>query len=163
MQIARTRTKYYVLSILGALAVAVGVLALAPSAQAQTNPTIIFVPGQPGVVSQGITLACSGGPPFTVEIPSGGPPGNCDVTSLGGSPSGLVCETPTTVTATTGLVPVFVLQGFICSAPVAPPADAPPAEASGSGGGEGGAAAPITQEGEQESEAGEIDQSFEVS
>ena len=31
------------------------------------------------------------------------------------------------------------------------------------GGGAGGGAAPITQEGEQESEAGEIDQSFDVS
>jgi hypothetical protein len=75
-------------------------------------------------------------------------------------PADLICDievlfSPTEVT------PPFA-AGFQCRALETPPSPAPP-NGGGGGGGGGGGATPITQEGEQESESGEIDQTFEVS
>lgn len=70
-------------------------------------------------------------------------------------PEGQVCDIPVDFT----FEGVLVGSGFQCRVPEAPPGDG---GGSGTGGG-GGGAAPITQEGDQESEAGEIDQSFDVS
>ena len=61
MQVTRTRSKYYLLSVLGALVLAVGVLAVAPSAQAQVvpEPPSIDKECTPNPVQVGQTLTCT--------------------------------------------------------------------------------------------------------
>ncbi len=60
MQITRTRTKYYLLGVLGALVMAGGVLALAPSAQAQlVNTVTVDKECSPNPVQIGQPLTCT--------------------------------------------------------------------------------------------------------
>ena len=204
MPLTRTRSKYYVLSVLGALVLAAGVLAVAPSAQAQNGiePTIDKeCTPNPILVGQQITCTIDLAAPNTfaadVEVltdtfPAGVRPIRATVQQF----SRLGPETPfaCTVSGSTVTCPSFSLgeqtQGIVVSATVTIVAIAEQcgtfentATAEGfrsytvedteeitvegcegaAGGGAGGGATPITQEGEQESEAGEIDQSFEVS
>jgi hypothetical protein len=67
----------------------------------------------------------------------------------------LVCDDPATLflRLLEGGVPDVPLSAFVCSVPVEEKAQ--PSSSS--------SPAPVTQEGDQESESGEIDQSFEVS
>jgi hypothetical protein len=75
----------------------------------------------------------------------------CQIEQRGGPPAGLICDIPVTLFVVGG--PEF--RGFLCRTeddveeePQSQPQPLPPA--------------PITQEGEQDSESGDIDQSFEV-
>ena len=129
-----------------------GVLATAVPALAQ--PFIVFLPGQPGIQPPGATFSCTDRPfnlPETCEFQQVGPPAD------------LVCDIPTTVTI--GRTGPF--QAFECHAPeptpepTQEPTQEPDARQQQPGAAGGGA--PITQEGEQEAESGDIDQSFDVS
>jgi hypothetical protein len=214
-----TSTKYYLLSVLGALMVAVGVLIVAPSAEAQTaldptvdkectpNPvqvgeqitctidvlpapnTLLFVRVE-DTLPDGLTVIGA-----TSEIQLGGESidsipctveGNT-VTCPPAPQTRVITNTPffstifrvtieasaeqcgtfqNTATAVvpnlqSTLEPVVLLdQRFQDTEQITVEGCE---EAGGVGGGTGGGAAPITQEGEQESESGEIDQSFDVS
>ena len=212
MPITRTRTKYYVLSVLGALVIALGVLAVAPSAQAQEeqqpDPPTLDKECTPNPVQVGQTLTCS----FTVTL---APRSGTIVTFFADTfPSGIrpisVLDTANCIvvgqTVTCEYIANFFLNGFSdvpvtlllnrvdaiaeqCGTfrntasiagefgefpgPVVPEeftaedteditvvgCEEPPVP----GQQQQGSPAPITQEGEQESEAGEIDQSFDVS
>ena len=202
MPITRTRTKYYVLSVLGALAVAVGVLALAPSAQAQTDGECAPVEGGQFCIDKTVSPnPVSVGEPLTFTILLSNESQTTQVFVILGDtlPPGVefVSVTPEQDCTHTGAINhvecVFVIfpgetqevtieviprecGTFTNTATAALFADAPQdteeftvvgcegAGGSGAGGsGAGGGATPITQEGAQESEAGEIDQSFDVS
>jgi hypothetical protein len=131
-----------------AIMVAVGVIAMvlgtAVLAQARTT-NLVFVPPQPDLpFPNGVTGRCADtSDPIDAET--------CEIEQLGGPPAGLICDIPVTLVVVGG--PEF--QAFLCRTqeeeaeqqqdPAAP------------------AATPITQEGDQESESGEIDQGFEVS
>jgi hypothetical protein len=123
--------------------------------------TTIFVPSQPiagvpgaTVPAGGATVTCDGGPPFVLFVdfvsgPTSG--GTCTFEQFGRPGGNFVCDDPTTlfirfVGAGIADIP---LSAFVCSVPVE---EAQPSSS-----------APITQEGEQDSESGEIDQDFEVS
>ena len=217
MQITRTRSKYYLLSLLGALMVAVGVLAVAPSAKAQNeidpevakvcspNPvqvgeqitcTIDVVPAPNTLVAvrvedtlpDGLTVIGA-----TSEIQPGGSPFLCTVAgntvSCPPAPQAFfIISTPgftstfrvtiearaercgTFQNTATAVVPVlqstlepvvlFDLRFQDTEQITVEGCEVPPAPVPGQ---QQGSPAPITQEGEQESESGEIDQSFEVS
>ena len=150
-----------------------GVLTTAVPALAQP-PFIVFIPPQLDEANPaGATVTCAARP-FTL-------PGSCDVATIQpGPPAGLVCDIPTTVL----VIGILTLQAFECREPAAPgptppgltppgltpPGLTPPGltpeqgeQPGAAGAGSGGGAAPITQEGEQESESGEIDQSFDIS
>jgi hypothetical protein len=175
----------------GAVALVSMLLSTAFPGQAQ-EPTFVFVPTQqvpllgpdpipPG--GSGATATCTSGPPFVFTLDSTGNPtpgGNCTQSQEFGPPAGLICDTPTTlflrfVGGPPGgpTIPDIPLSAFVCRAPPtpAPPTPAPvpedeqphhqnhqpkpplPPTRVGT---------PITQDAEQQSEAGEIDQSFEV-
>ncbi len=209
MQITRTRTRYYLLSVLGALAVAVGVLAVAPSAQAQNGPVTVDKACTPNPVQIGQDLTC------TIDVEAA--PGTQAIVQVSDVFEAGVRPTEATLQQVVNGVVVGTFRcgvsGNIINCPFALViADVPqgnaflrltidataeqcgtftntaeaerffplPAstftgteeitvegceEEAGRGGGAagGGGAIPITQEGEQESDAGEIDQSFEVS
>ena len=213
-----TSTKYYLLSLLLALMVAVGVLTVSPSAQAQVveppQPTI-DKECTPNPVQVGQTLTCTidvlPAPDTLVAVrvedtlPDG-------LTVIGATseiqPGG--DSVPCTVAGNTVTCPPAPQTRFIQNDPVtgfssifrvtiearaercgtfqntatatgtvffvSMPGSAPLSESDteqitvegcevppAPGQPQGGGAAPITQEGEQESEAGEIDQSFDVS
>ena len=214
MQITRmASTKYYLLSVLGALMVAVGVLTVSPSAQAQQqiDPLTVDKECNPNPVQVGDPLTCTIDvepafptviQPFTLTdtFPAG-------VTVTGATLqqfiNGIVTVTePCPVTGNTVECPNPIVTGSAFGErTVRVTIDAIAQECGtftntaeaefirgvetfvvtdteqitvvgceeaggvggGTGGGTGGGAAPITQEGEQESEAGEIDQSFDVS
>jgi hypothetical protein len=102
------------------------------------HPThLVFIP------EAGITLSC-GDNTDPVEIST------CDFEQVG-QPAGLVCDIPVSFTAGGEPIPV---TGLVCRTPTT--ASAGTAE-------EPLPPAPVTQEGEQGSDSGEIDQSFEVS
>ncbi len=214
MLLTSTRNIYYLLllSVLGALSVAVGVLAVASSTQAQTVPTptftktaspnpatvgevIIFEIVETNNTSAPINASFDDSFPSSLQyVPGtfaaiGNSLGNCFLNTtepvknrvsgtfplrpgatggcrVGFRPTepGLLTNTATDSFGQTASVTVCVQTpgGSECSAPPAPPApgqrpDQRPDQR------QGGVPAPITQEGEQESEAGEIDQSFDVS
>jgi uncharacterized repeat protein (TIGR01451 family) len=204
------RTKYYLLSVLGALAVAVGVMALATSAQAQTpaRECATFGNGQaclektvsPDPVTVGETInftirvtnentALTFNDPFLLvdTLPPGlqvvsvtqsvTPPGTTPTCIVGGNtvtcpgpriipPGGAFTLTiEATPTECGDFVNTATNQTFTVEAPFTVVGCDEEAGAGGGvgGGADGGGAAPINQEGEQESEAGEIDQSFDVS
>ncbi len=69
-------------------------LILPATAEAQEADSIVYFP-----YGNGATYSCTGGPPFIFD--SAGT-GNCTVQQIG-SPAGLLCEVPTTIT--------FVLHG----------------------------------------------------
>jgi hypothetical protein len=145
--------------------IAVGVMALvlgfAVLAQAQERTTL-FVPSQPipgtsdGVPPGGATVSCTG-TPFVLFIGPDGPisGGTCDFEGFGRPGGNLVCDDPTTLFLRpppgSGIPDDVPLSAFVCSVPVeeeeAQPSSSP---------------TPVAQEGEQESESGEIDQDFEV-
>jgi hypothetical protein len=172
--------------------VAVGVMAmvlasavLAQAQQAQES-TILFVPAQQivgggEVPPGGATVSCTG-TPFVLFLgpPSGEPTsgGTCTFENFGPPGAEFVCDTPTTLFLRFvggDIVPDIPLSAFECRVPPTPPPPptpapvpedhqphhqnhqphTPPPPQSGT--------APITQDAEQQSEAGEIDQSFEVS
>jgi hypothetical protein len=175
----------------GAMALVSMLLSTALPGQAQ-EPTFLFVPTQqvpllgpdpipPG--GAGATAACTSGPPFVFTLDAGTgeptPGGNCTQSQFG-PPAGLICDTPTTLFLRFvggDTVPDIPLSAFVCRVPPtpAPPTPAPPTPAPvpedeqhhqnhqppSTPPTQG--AAPITQDSEQQSEAGEIDQSFEVS
>jgi hypothetical protein len=77
--------------------------------------------------------------------------GNCEQVGVG-RPAGLVCDDPATITVQfVGIPDVFPLSAFVCHAPEGEETSQPLPPA------------PITQEDEQESESGEITQTFEIS
>jgi hypothetical protein len=199
VQITRTRSKYYLLSLLGALMVAVGVLAVAPStAQAQLEASA-DKECTPNPVQIGEQLICTVEvvPPIPDQValiffedtfPVGITPTSATLTAVAGECE-VVSNTVICEGATTGAAPLFrvtidataqqcgtfqntasaavtnlivrhatateeiTVEG--CEEPLPPAA---PGQQPG-----GGGAAPITQEGEQESESGEIEQTFDVS
>jgi hypothetical protein len=123
--------------------------------------TTIFVPSQPiagvpgaTVPAGGATVTCDSGPPFVLFVdfvsgPTAG--GTCTFEHFGRPGGNFVCDDPTTlfirfVGAGIADIP---LSAFVCSVPVEEPQPLPPA--------------PITQESEQESESGEIEQTFDIS
>jgi hypothetical protein len=126
--------------------------------------TTIFVPSQPiagvpgaTVPAGGATVTCDGGPPFVLFVdfvsgPTSG--GTCTFEHLGRPGGNFVCDDPTTlfIRILGQEIADIPISAFVCSGPVDEEQEA--AQPS---------PAPITQEGDQESEAGEIDQSFEVS
>ena len=67
---------------------------LPATAEAQEADSIVYFP-----YGNGVTYSCTGGPPFVFD--SAGT-GNCSIEQIG-SPAGLVCDVPTTIT--------FVHQG----------------------------------------------------
>ena len=208
MPVTRTRIKYYLLSLLGTLVIALGVLAVAASAQAQQEPPpappTLDKECTPNPVQVGQTLTCS----FTVTL---APRSGTIVTFFADTfPSGIrpisvldprcmvdgqtvTCPGVMSTFTTIQDVPeIFLLNtvdaiaeqcgtfrntasiagefGGGIGEPLLPftAADTEEITVEGceeeaGGGGGGGGAAPITQEGEQESEAGEIDQTFDVS
>ena len=146
-----------------ALLAAALVLLSAVAGQARERTTIFVpsqpIPGVPGatVPAGGATVTCDGGPPFVLFVDAVSGPtsgGTCTFEQFGRPGGNLVCDDPTTlfirfVGAGIADIP---LSAFVCSVPV----DEEAQQSSS-------APAPVTQEGDQESEAGEIDQSFEVS
>ncbi len=88
----------------------VSISAVPATAQSET---LVYLPNF-GPTGVGGTFSCTDGPPFTSVYPSTAnnpnPSGNCDF-SQNGQPSGLVCNTPTTVTFPNG----ETLSGSICS------------------------------------------------
>jgi hypothetical protein len=126
--------------------------------------TTLFVPSQPlpgggQVPGGGATVSCNSGPPFVLFLDpvTGGPTsgGTCTFEQFGRPGGNLVCDDPTTLflrpPAGSPILDDVPLSAFVCSVPVeeeAQPSSSP---------------APINQEGDQESESGEVDQTFEVS
>jgi hypothetical protein len=122
--------------------------------------TTIFVPSQPivgvpgaTVPAGGATVTCDGGPPFVLFVdfvsgPTSG--GTCTFEHLGRPGGNFVCDDPTTlfIRFVGGGIADVPLSAFVCSVPEEVQPSSP---------------TPITQEGEQNSESGEIDQSFGVS
>lgn len=210
MQITRTRTKYYLLSLLGTLLVAVGVLAVAPTIQAQTTDRDCRAGGggqiclektvspNPGIVGQPITftvtqenLSPTSFNPLPTTLEDVLPPGLQVVSvtppcTLNAPTNTVTCPPRTlpafgeftfTITAiptqcgsfvntarelapNTGAELLRVEVPFrVCEEEVLQQGAVPEQEASQ----RGEASAESTQEGEQESEAGQIDQSFDVS
>jgi hypothetical protein len=209
MQITRTRTKYYLLSLLGALMVAGGVLALTPSARAQVTPPPPTIDKEcsPNPVQIGEQLTC------TIDVEPPDPQTDAIVQVTDTLPAGVMltgatqqqlvdgsvdltqpCEvTGNSVTCPPGTVSGEAVTPARTSVRVTieataeqcgtftntaeaedftdPPTNVedteeftvvgcqvPPTPDQ-----QPGVPGPISQEGEQESEAGEIDQSFEVS
>ena len=165
---------------MAAVFVVATLLAVAFAATAQTQ-TIVFVPpqtidegsGQIEVQEPGSTLACTDSPfTFFVLEPEGG---TCQVEGQTGPPEGLVCDIPAAVVvaAAAGQPIIGTLEAFECRTPQGG-GDSGSGGGGGNGGsgggsggggsgGGGGGATPITQEGEQDSEAGEVDQTYDVS
>jgi hypothetical protein len=146
-----------------AVVVAVGVMAIvlgfAVLAQAQERTTL-FVPEQTvgfvQVPPGGATVSCTG-TPFVLFVdgvtgPTSG--GTCDFERFGAPGGNLVCDDRTTlfIRLLGGGVADIPISAFVCSVPEE---DAQTSSSS--------SPAPVTQEGDQESESGEVDQSFEVS
>ena len=142
-----------------ALLAAALVLGFAIIGQARERTTL-FVPSQPipgtndGVPPGGATVSRTG-TPFVLFIGDEGPisGGTCDFERFGSPGGNLVCDEPTTLflgpPPDAEIDENVPLSAFVCNVPVeneAQPSSSP---------------APVTQEGDQESEAGEIDQSFE--
>jgi hypothetical protein len=124
--------------------------------------TILFVPSQPipgtgaEVPPGGATVSCTG-TPFVLFIGDGPiSGGTCDFERFGSPGGNLVCDEPTTLflrpPPEAEIDDDVPISAFVCSAPIEE------AQLSSSS-----SADPVTQEGEQESESGEVDQSFEVS
>ena len=116
--------------------------------------TVGFVQVPPG----GATVSCTG-TPFVLFVdgvtgPTSG--GTCDFERFEAPGGNLVCDDPTTlfIRLLGGGIADIPISAFVCSVPVEEAAQ--PSSATSS-------PAPITQEGDQESEAGEIDQSFDIS
>jgi len=124
--------------------------------------TTLFVPSQtiPGggeVPPGGATVSCTHAP-FVLFIGQSGPiaGGTCDFEQFGAPGGDLVCEDPTTLFLRplgAGIADVPI-SAFECSVPVEE--DQPSSTTTSS-------PAPVTQEGDQESESGEIDQTFDIS
>jgi hypothetical protein len=119
------------------------VLGTAVLAQARTT-NLVFVPPQPNLpFPDGVTGRCADtSDPIDAA--------SCEIEQLGGPPAGLVCDIPVTLFVVGG--PEF--EAFLCRTQEeeAEKQQTPPLDP-----------APVTQEGEQESESGEIDQTFEIS
>ena len=196
MPISGATTKYYVLSVLGALVVAFGVLAVAPSVQAQVQPPTppsIDKECTPNPVQIGEQITCTivvvpppsailGSAVVTDKLPDGlrvtgatttvmGPGGPVECAVAGNT---VTCPSPVTIEATAVQCGTFT-NTATANGTFTPQFQFVPfsiqdteeitvvgCEEAG-GGGVGAHAAPITQESEQESESGEIDQTFEVS
>jgi hypothetical protein len=136
------------------------VLGSAVVGQARERITL-FVPEQAvgfvQVPPGGATLSCTG-TPFVLFVngetgPTSG--GTCDFERFGEPGGNLVCDDPATlfIRLLGGEIADIPISAFVCSVPVDEAEEAQPSSAP----------APVTQEGEQESEAGEIDQTFDVS
>ena len=141
-----------------ALLAAALVLGSAVVGQARERTTL-FVPSQPfpgvpegEVPPGGATVLCTDNP-FVLVIGPDGPTseGTCTFEHFGRPGGNFVCDDPTTLFLRPlgGGIADVPISAFVCSVPVE---EAQPSSPT-----------PITQEGEQESEAGEVDQSFEVS
>jgi hypothetical protein len=145
------------IAIIVVVLAAVLVLSSAVGGQARERITL-FVPEQTvgfvQVPPGGGTVSCTGRP-FILFVdgvtgPTSG--GTCTFERFGAPGGDLVCDDPTTlfIRILGEGIPDIPISAFVCSAPEEE--SQPPAV--------GG---PITQETEQDSEAGEINQSFEVS
>jgi hypothetical protein len=144
-----------------AVAAAALVLASAIVGQARERTTL-FVPAQqiiPGipdaaVPAGGATVSCTGTPFVLIVDFENGPTsgGTCDFEHLGRPGGNLVCDDPAKlfIRPLGGEIADIPLSAFVCSVPIEE--EAQPSSP-----------APVTQEGEQESESGEVDQSFEIS
>jgi hypothetical protein len=115
--------------------------------------TVGFVQVPPG----GGTVSCTGRP-FVLFVdgvtgPTSG--GTCDFERFGAPGGNFVCDDPTTlfIRIIGGGIADIPISAFVCSVPEEE--DAQTASSS--------SPAPVTQEGDQESEAGEVDQSFDIS
>jgi hypothetical protein len=151
------------IAIMVALLAAALVLGSAIVGQARERTTL-FVPSQPipgtgggEVPPGGATVSCTGTPfvLFIAEGPISG--GSCTFEHFGRPGGNLVCDDPTTLflrpPPESEIDEEVPLSAFVCSVPVENEAQQPSPSSP----------APVTQEGDQESEAGEIGQSFEVS
>jgi hypothetical protein len=147
------------IAIIVVVLAAVLVLSSAVGGQAREQVTL-FVPEQTvgfvQVPPGGGTVSCTGRP-FILFVdgvtgPTSG--GSCDFERFGGPRGNLVCDDPTTlfIRIVGGGIPDIPISAFVCSVPVEEEQEAHPSSAT-----------PVTQEGEQQSESGEIDQSFDVS
>ena len=133
-----------------AIMVAVGVIAmvLGTAVLAQARITnLVFVPPQPDLpFPNGVTGRCAdNSDPIDTET--------CEIEQLGGPPAGLICDIPVTL-----VVPNEgpTLSGFLCRTLEDTEKEKDKAAQQQL------SPAPITQEGDQESESGEVDQSSEV-
>jgi hypothetical protein len=138
------------------------VLGSAVVGQARERTTLFVpsqpIPGVPGatVPAGGVTLSCTGTPFVLIVDFQNGPTsgGTCTFEQLGRPGGNLVCDDHTTLFLRPlgGGIADIPLSAFVCSVPVEeepqPPSSSP---------------TPVTQEGDQESESGEVDQSFDVS
>ena len=148
--------------IFAAIAIVTTLLASSYPAQAQQQFEVICSPS--GLAGSGETSCEGSDEPFEGEVficepetGSVGTPSTCTHAPNGLDPTGEAfnCE----ITAVGGF------GRFIHTCGEAPPGGGGGGDNGGGGGGDngGGGATPITQEGEQEAEAGEIDQTFDVS
>jgi hypothetical protein len=140
-----------------AVAAAALVLASAVVGQARERTTL-FVPSQPipgtdgEVPPGGATVSCTD-TPFVLFIADGPiTGGTCTFEHFGRPGGNLVCDEPTTLflrpPPDSEIDDDIAISAFVCSVPVEMQSSSP---------------APVTQEGDQESDSGEVGQSFDVS